>query len=153
MPRIPFKLKPIAAVHHLENVPIPSLGSVDRGKAPDAINPEGIEHRISAGAIPFHRLPPNDVALCVDIVRTRGIPVLRAANAQLPPPMQYPIDGMLYAMDIAAVHLFRPLDLQKLRHSEPVDFAHDFSAIIRLIDRNTGRLPDWIRLRCEVPRH
>lgn len=118
-------------------------------RAPAAINRLGYRHDVKAGPIPFHRVSSIEVSLCVAIAQ-RAIPHLHEINASLAPDRRYPIDGMLYAMDVAAVHLLRPLDLRRLLHFDPVDFLHDFSAIISNIDRSNGRLPDWLRLRSQI---
>lgn len=109
------------------------------------INGLGYKHD-SKSKVPFNRLTPADAALCVKIAE-RGMPLLRALNAEARMSMPYPDDAILYAMDIAAVHVMQSIALLSFLHAEAEDFAHDFSAIIRTVDRNTGRLPVWIVLR------
>ena len=111
-------------------------------------NPQGTLFDVKAAPIPFNKLPPAEIKMCVEIAQ-RGIRLVqRQQKTRGEQPM--PIDGVLYAMDIGAVRLSRPnFSLQSLLWACNADFVADFSVIIKLIDRNTGRLPDWQHLRCE----
>ena len=111
-------------------------------------NPQGTLFDEKAAPIPYNRLSPAAVQLCVDISK-RGVKLMQKQRRALGVPL-LPIDGMLYAMDVGAVALSRPnFSLLRLFMSGEGDFWDDFSVIIKLIDRNTGRLPDWIKLRAE----
>lgn len=50
-------------------------------------------------------------------------------------------------MDIAAIHLHTPLDLEGLLAADDGNFAHDIGGIRRFLDRETGQLTE-----CFLPR-
>ena len=111
-------------------------------------NPQGTLFDEKSAPIPYNNLPPAVVQLCIDIAG-RGIKLIQQQRRALNIPT-VPIDGVLYAMDIGAVCLSRSnFSAQRLFMFGQADFFEDFSAIIKLIDRNTGRLPDWVKLRAE----
>lgn len=51
-------------------------------------------------------------------------------------------------MDLTAVHLATPLDLEKLAASKNQDFLHDIHGIRRHINRHTGELENGFAPRC-----
>jgi len=51
-------------------------------------------------------------------------------------------------MDITAVHIRNPLDLEKLLNSEDIDFFHDLYGISQRVNRRTGELGECFVPRC-----
>jgi len=86
----------------------------------------------------------NDMALIFKIAE-RGVEM--AAEHKVT------IDKMLAAQDIATVHCNgRPLKLWQFLAGDASDFAHDFTAIGRFLDRRAGVLTGGIVLRFEEVR-
>ena len=53
-------------------------------------------------------------------------------------------------MDISAVHLKTPLDLDKLLNFEAFDLFHDISGINKHLNRETGKLKNCFSPRCSI---
>lgn len=84
-------------------------------------------------------LSENDKALCMQIAQ-RGVEMGQQIGVA--------IDLQLAAMDIAVIHTTaQPLKLWQFLASDADDFAHDFTAIGRFIDRRAGVLTGGVRLR------
>ena len=120
-------------------------------QAPSIINPLSYFFKESAGGesrIPFEMLTPIDTELCFQIAK-RGIVIFIAANTVIPSDdKKWPEDALLYAMDIAAVHVADgPLQLLSFLMCDPIDFASDFINIVRFVNRESGVLPPWVSLR------
>ena len=60
------------------------------------------------------------------------------------------IDVMNLNMDISAVHIKTPLNLEKFESFDDVNFFHDVFGISRHIDRTTGKLKDHFLPRCSM---
>lgn len=85
-------------------------------------------------------MSPQDRALIAQIVQ-RGIEMARSVGA-------VGVDAMLATMDIATLHCNgTPLKLWQFLASDNDDFAHDFTAIGRFIDRRAGVLTGGVKLR------
>lgn len=56
-------------------------------------------------------------------------------------------DRMLIMMDIATVHVCRPLALLAWMLSDDLSFFEEFTTITKNIDRTCARFPDHVRLR------
>ena len=56
--------------------------------------------------------------------------------------LQGRINRIDLCMDIGALHIVKPLDLQKLLHSEEFDFLHFVGAIRGKVNWRTGRIKD-----------
>lgn len=96
--------------------------------------------------IPFDKLSPADLMLCSKLA-DRMIDLALEVGVPLPPECRLSLH-----MDISTAHLSRPLKLQQLLMASNEDLSHDVLAIARNIDRQAGRLPDWLHLRFEATR-
>lgn len=103
-----------------------------------------------AGVIQFDKLTPYELQLCVAI-GARASAMTRDLMKQRKN-VDIEVDPMACAMDVAAVHLSRPLQLLSFLQSNDLDFIGDFITIQTNIQRACGMLPVFIHLRFEVPR-
>lgn len=88
-------------------------------------------------------MSPNDRALIAQIVQ-RGVDMARSVGVDS-------VDTILATMDIATLHCNgTPLKLWQFLASDNDDFAHDFTAIGRFIDRRAGVLTGGVKLRFAV---
>lgn len=119
-------------------------------KTQGLINPLGYFFSESAGEskIPFDKLTPSDIELCLRIAQ-RGMVIFVNANKKLPTGSEkWPEDALLYAMDIASVHVADgPIQLLSFQLSDPIDFVSDFVNIVTFVNRESGMLPPWVSLR------
>ena len=58
------------------------------------------------------------------------------------------LDFLNLTMDVSAVHIKNPLDLNRFESFDDLNFTHDVYGIMRHIDRNTGELKDCFLPRC-----
>jgi hypothetical protein len=95
--------------------------------------------------IDYSNLSPQDLLLIERIVER---------VKDLAEEYKLPVEPWILVIDVATAHTNgRPLKLQQLLMTSNEDLIHDVLAIGRHIDRKTGKLPDFLRLRNEVTRH
>ena len=98
-----------------------------------------LPHEESRETALSYRCSPADMELIFKIA-DRGVEMASANGVT--------IDRLLAAQDIATVHCNgRPLKLWQFLASDSADFAHDFTAIGRWLDRKTGVMTGGIVLR------
>ncbi|MGV0999689.1 MAG: hypothetical protein ACOYBQ_10215 [Fluviibacter sp.] len=95
--------------------------------------------------IPFDRITPDDMAL-IQQCAARAVWWMRDFKARHKREDLLDPEPMLIAMDIAAVHLVRPLKLWQWLASNDLDFVGDLVAITKNIDRTCGAFPNGVRL-------
>lgn len=103
--------------------------------------------RRADGAIDFSRLSPHEMRLCVAIGRrilswaTDNAPRLKGA------PIAPYVDGLVIAVDIATVHLIRPLDLLRFFESDDLNLISEYAAIATNLNRPLAHFPASVKLR------
>lgn len=103
------------------------------------------QHDLTGPKIPFERLTPAELALCVEIGKRAAALArhyaLTRKNARLE------IDSMQCAMDIAVAHLSRPLNLSQFLQADDLSFFGDFVTIELNINRLDGTIPSFVHLQ------
>jgi len=87
--------------------------------------------------IQFAEFTPSE-RQSVDTILSRMARIVRAAGRTFGPQ-----DCVTVEMDIAAVHVTCPLDLERMAAGADFDLAHDVYGINRHLDRDTGELRDF----------
>lgn len=87
----------------------------------------------------------DDTKRCVFIMQ-RAMAIAKSAGI---PPEQ--IDGFLIYMDLCVLHCNggRRLNLTAMCYAQPEDLMADLALIKVNLDRETGKLPEFVRLRFE----
>jgi hypothetical protein len=106
--------------------------------------------RMTASTIRWSDVSTHDTSLIAQIVARVGLefPHLLGENGAA---WDNGEDRITLTMDLTAVHLNTPLDLQALLEADQFDFAHDVAGIQRHINRNTGKLGGCFLPRSAVP--
>jgi len=103
------------------------------------------QHDLTGPKIPFERLTPDELNLCVEIGKRAA--ALARHFAATRKNVQLEIDSMQCAMDIAVAHLSRPLDLLRFLRADDLSFFNDFVTIELNINRLDGTLPNFVHLQ------
>ena len=100
--------------------------------------------------IPFHRLPPHEVQLCVALgERTAKLiqDLMRDHKS-----LKVEAHPQIIAMDFATVHLSRPLRLTDLLRANVFELINEYTLIHANINRLDGSFPIFVRLGFEQSR-
>lgn len=115
------------------------------------MNPETPLHELKGDEIPWEKITPHEYQLIraiaerADMIFREWIErrrlTLKPGQTLLEP------DRIVLAMDIAAAHICRDLDLSGLLMADDLSFISDIVSIQSNIQRVDGKLPDFVHLR------
>lgn len=103
------------------------------------------------GKIQFHKLTPEELELIVAIGVRAGAAIRDLMKARKGVDIEP--DPQLIAMDVAVVHLSRPLQLMTFLRANDLDFISEIVTIQTNIQRGCGSLPVFVPLRYAAPMH
>jgi hypothetical protein len=114
-------------------------------------------HELKGEAIPWEKVTPDEYPL-IRAIAERADAIYRQWIAQRrlslkPGQTLLEPDRIVIAMDIAAAHISRGLDLQGLLESDELSFISDIVSIQTNIQRLDGRLPNYVHLRFVQVQH
>ena len=116
------------------------------------MTPSTIPHHEKTGeAIPWQKVTPYEYPL-IRAIAERADAIYREWIAQRrltlrPDQTLLEPDRIVIAMDVAAAHISRGLDLGGLLQSDDLTFISDIVSIQSNIQRLDGTLPDFVHLR------
>lgn len=105
-----------------------------------------LPHEQKKSEVDMLRVSPQLTGQCLEIA-AKVLRILRERN----PAATVNLENI--AMDIAVVHTHgRPLKIGAMMFTTDRELLEDVATIGGLIDRYTGKLPDWVKLHHEEPR-
>lgn len=114
-------------------------------------------HELTGAAIPWDKVSPDEYTL-IRAISERADSIYREWIAQRrlslkPGQTLLEPDRIVIAMDIAAAHISRGLDLRGLLESDDLSLISDIVSIQTNIQRLDGVLPNFVHLRFALDQH